>query len=110
MPFHPDGLAIARARIAEEKEQQTGFLDLGRLGLTELPEELFELVHLSGLNLGAFWWDEQNQSPAAVSDRAPNQIAVQLSLLERFPVLTLLSVNQTDVGDLGPLSGLSRLQ
>ena len=34
MPSHPDGLAIARARIADEKERQTGFLDLGRLGLT----------------------------------------------------------------------------
>jgi hypothetical protein len=50
MPSHPEGLAIARSRIAEEKRKQTGFLDLGRLGLTELPEELFELEHLWGLN------------------------------------------------------------
>jgi internalin A len=35
-----DGLAIAQQRIAEEAEARTGFLDLGGLGLTELPPEL----------------------------------------------------------------------
>jgi hypothetical protein len=53
MPSHPEGLAIARVRIAEEKEKRTGFIDLGRLGLTELPEELFELEYLWGLNWGS---------------------------------------------------------
>ena len=48
-----DGLAIARQRIAEEAEARTGFLDLGGLGLTELPPELFRLRHLRALNLGA---------------------------------------------------------
>jgi hypothetical protein len=32
MPEDFDGPAIARARIAEEAERRTGFLDLGRLG------------------------------------------------------------------------------
>ena len=41
-PSH-DGLAIARQLIAWEAKGKTGFLDLGRLGLTELPEELFQL-------------------------------------------------------------------
>ncbi|MEI7461727.1 MAG: leucine-rich repeat domain-containing protein, partial [Pirellula sp.] len=49
---HPEGLAIARRLIAEEAEKKTGFLDLGMLGLTELPNELFGLDHLRGLNLG----------------------------------------------------------
>ena len=40
-----DGLVIARERIAEETRARTGFLDLGQLGLTELPEELFTLRH-----------------------------------------------------------------
>lgn len=51
---HPEGLAIARRLIAEEAEKKTGFLDLGDLGLTELPDELFELAHLRALNLGSF--------------------------------------------------------
>lgn len=41
-----DGLAIARERIAREAEETTGFLDLGTLGLNDLPGELFALTHL----------------------------------------------------------------
>jgi hypothetical protein len=52
MRSRPEGLAIALARIADEKTNRTGFLDLGRLGLTEVPKELFELEHLWGLNWG----------------------------------------------------------
>ena len=48
-----DGESIARQRIAEEAEQRTGFLDLGGLGLTTLPAELFGLTHLRVLNLGS---------------------------------------------------------
>jgi hypothetical protein len=47
-----DGLAIARECLAKEAEEKTGFLDLGNLGLTELPEELFRLKHLRRLSLG----------------------------------------------------------
>jgi internalin A len=47
-----DGPGIARARIAEEAERRTGRLDLGGLGLKELPPELFALRHLRELNLG----------------------------------------------------------
>ena len=50
-----EGERIARERIAKEADERTGFLDLGGLGLTELPAELFELKHLRGLNLGSGW-------------------------------------------------------
>ena len=110
MPSHPEGLAIARVRIAEEKEKRTGFLDLGRLGLTELPEELFELEYLWGLNWGSWWRDGQDKVHNAASDLAPNQHAHQLIHLQRFPGLRLLSVSETDISDLGPLAGLSALQ
>ena len=53
-----DALAIARARIAREAEEKTGFLDLGMLGLNELPDELFALTHLRRLNLGEWFFDE----------------------------------------------------
>src|SRR5271157_1512834 len=103
MPSHPEGLAIARVRIAEEKEKRTGFLDLGRLGLTELPEELFELEYLWGLNLGYMGTDIFDEADLAV---APNQHIHQLILqLQRCPGLRLLSVCDTDLGDLGPLAG-----
>ena len=47
-----DGLTIARELIAREAEEQTGSLDLGWLGLTELPSEVFALTHLRELDLG----------------------------------------------------------
>jgi internalin A len=63
-----DGLAIARERIAKEAEDKTGFLDLGMLGLTELPEELFRLKHLRRLNLGAGYRDAQGNWRRCISE------------------------------------------
>ncbi len=47
------GLAIALARIEREASERTGFLDLGRLRLTALPDVPFRLKHLRELNLGS---------------------------------------------------------
>ena len=47
------GWEYARKLIAAEKVARTGKLDLGSLGLTDLPEELFELQDLKQLNLGS---------------------------------------------------------
>ena len=60
MSSNPEGLRIALDRIAEEKEKRTGFLDLGCLGLAELPEVLFELDHLRVLVLGQWWLDQES--------------------------------------------------
>ena len=43
---NPEGLAIARQLIVTEAQQQTGFLDLGMLSLTELSAEIHQLSHL----------------------------------------------------------------
>ena len=42
---------LALKLIEKEKRERTGKLDLGYCGLTELPEELFELNWLEELNL-----------------------------------------------------------
>ena len=57
MTVASDGERIALERIAKEADERTGYLDLGMLGLTDLPAELFELKHLRGLNLGSAWRD-----------------------------------------------------
>ena len=51
-PMNAEGLKIALERIAQEAEAKTGRLDIANLGLTGLPDELFELVHLEELVLG----------------------------------------------------------
>ena len=70
MPSDPESLAIARRRIAEEKEKRSGFLDLGGLVLEGLPDELFELEHLWGLNLGDGWRDREGAWQEAASNWA----------------------------------------
>jgi len=50
---------LALQLIAREKKEKTGKLDLGKCGLTELPEELFELVWLEELSLGDSRWDAE---------------------------------------------------
>src|SRR5712691_10019918 len=59
--FALDGLSIARQRISREAEEKTGFLDLGNLALSELPEDLFALKHLRQLNLGWGYLNERGE-------------------------------------------------
>ena len=80
-----DGLKIARQRIAQEAAERTGFLDLGRLGLTCLPEELFDLSHLRRLNLGFGMTDEEGNWQEAAEDISPNDIQSDLGQLARLP-------------------------
>ena len=48
---------LALGLIEKEKRRRTGRLDLGRCGLTVLPEELFELVWLEELSICNRYWD-----------------------------------------------------
>jgi len=49
---------LALQLIAEAKATNTKVLDLGNCGLTELPDELFELTQLEELNLCNRYWDD----------------------------------------------------
>ena len=55
--------ALAHKLIAENKASRSPFLDLGKCGLTELPQELAELRHLEVLVLSdvAYFWKEEKQ-------------------------------------------------
>jgi internalin A len=109
MTEEEDGLAIARRRVAEEAEARTGFLDLGRLGLTELPEELFVLKHLRRLNLGRWYRTESGELVYAESDLVPNDIQASLGRLIELPALRSLDCAHTSVSDLRPLAPLTAL-
>jgi hypothetical protein len=90
-----DPVSIARTRIAEEAERRTGSLDLSDLGLEVLPEELFDLRHLRGLDLGS----SRPHDPAAPRHRLDAQ-------RERLGALTwieMLSVAGSDLATLDPI-------
>jgi internalin A len=105
-----DGLRIARERIAEEARARKGFLDLGRLGLYDLPVELFALRHLRALNLGSGMFHPARDLVLAHSRLAPNQIDAQISRLSVLPDLVELSVAGTDLSTLTGISELGTLQ
>ncbi|MEM6966060.1 MAG: leucine-rich repeat domain-containing protein, partial [Bacteroidota bacterium] len=52
---------LALPLIAKEKEARTGRLDLGRCGLTKLPEALFELEWLEELSVCNRYWDHEQR-------------------------------------------------
>ena len=105
-----EGERIALERIAKEADERTGFLDLGVLGLTELPAELFQLKHLRGLNLGRVWRDASGQWQWAPTDLGHNQVAPALEKLADLSDLRELWLRQMDVASLPILPGLERLQ
>jgi hypothetical protein len=104
-----DGLIIARQRIAEEASGETGLLDLGRLGLTSLPEELFRLTHLRRLNLGNGMYDENIVWRRSSADLSPNRTEAFLSSLAVLPELEALSVSASELASSAPLAGLTQL-
>src|SRR5687768_1833185 len=106
----PEGLAIARQLIAEEAEQRTGFLDLGCLGLTELPEEIHQLSHLRRWNLGDWYFDERGQFVEAANELKSNDFSARPLPPLRFHFVTYCSLSGTSVSDLSPLAGLTSLQ
>ena len=96
MPSAAEGLSIARTRIAKEQKTRGGTLDLGNLGLTEWPGELWELTHLTCLNLGVGWTDESNgfhfaEPGAAYASNAlePEEARKSWALLPNLRILSL---------------------
>ncbi len=105
-----EGERIARERIAREAEERMGFLDLGMLGLTELPAELFSLKHLRGLNLGYLWRDGSDEWREAPGSIGQNQVEPSLGQLVHLPHVRELWLRGLDLNTLSSLSGLENLQ
>jgi internalin A len=82
----------AQHRIRGAKEQRLTSLNLSGCGLTEIPNEVFELTWLEGLTLSG------------------NRALYDLSLLTNLPSLQQLDVQHTRVSDLSPLTNLLSLQ
>jgi internalin A len=96
-----DGYQIALERIAAEREARTGRLDLGGLGLSRLPEELFELEWLEHLVLRG--------GLKSRHDGVDNRIEGRLAEIRRLRRLSTLDCSATDLADLSPLAELKTL-
>ncbi len=97
---------LALKLIAKNKKTRATFLDLGKCGLTEVPDEIGELVWLEGLSFGSEWWDgkEWVKSQNTVEANNINQLSNDLGLLKNLKRLWLS--NNENLTDLRPLSNL----
>ena len=104
------GFEIARQLIAEEREKQTGFLDLGMLGLTDLPEELASLTHLRRLNLGSWYRAEKNEFCQSKNGLKSNSFAQLPDCLLALRGLAHVFLNSVMFGNLTNISRLVNVQ
>ena len=104
---------LALKLIADNKRSKAKILDLGRCGLTTLPEELAELVWLETLNLGDVWhdWGPNGNKTTIPPNKGTSNAAIQdISLLAQLPLLQVVALNGTKVANLAPLVGLKKLR
>ena len=105
-----DGWGIALERIRREAEKKTGFLDLGMLGLEQLPEEILGLTHLRRVNLGANWLDEKGEWREAAAGIGANVVGPMFDALSELPNLCALWLGNATVDDLSPIKIFCKLQ
>lgn len=104
----------ALRRIAKEKEERTGVLDLSDCQLTEVPEELRDLTWLiilemsSNLNLASLKYIDSLYNLELLN--CSNTNIKDLSLLKNLITLKTLYINRTNVSDLGALHKLTGLK
>jgi len=104
---------LALQLIAKAKRTKAKALDLGNCGLTELPDELFQLTDLEELNLCNSYWDYELQKwiKSKNKDR-PNEINTinyRIDSLSKLSTLRLYGLEVSDISFLEKLTGLQTL-
>jgi internalin A len=120
-------MELALQLIQEAKEQRLTRLDLGKCGLTELPDELFELTWLEELILSDRYWsyslserkgewiNSQNEGEAnnlkSINPKIEILSANEIPKWAGLRRVTKLYINsQNNLSDLTPLKDLTQLQ
>ncbi len=105
---------LALKLIKEAKEKRLTRLDLGNCGLTELPDELFELVWLENLILSENRGINDINALKVLTQLQQLSISnteiSDLSSLKYLTQLIKISASRTQVNDLNPLKELTQLQ
>ena len=117
MATETPSLQEARRRIEAAAREGAEELDLGGLGLTEIPEELYALTHLKVLYLGVpenlqkipYWWRSEKDKKRcnAVSELPP-------AFFTSLPHLTHLHLDQNGLralpAEISALTALTSLK
>jgi internalin A len=101
----------ALARINKEKEEKTGVLNLNNCGLTEWPDELFELTWLKVLIIGGYyeWIDEELKRLSFIVVREPNRLKRIDTRIEQFSNLTHLVLDKNRISTIENVASLTNL-
>ncbi|MDQ3564553.1 MAG: hypothetical protein M3436_10560 [Pseudomonadota bacterium] len=104
---------LALQLIRENKQKRArgedaGFLDLGNCGLTEVPEEIGELVWLETLSFSSKWWDWNKVNITNNTGRA-NKLK-RLTLIPSVSALTKIKILMGDSVKPKPISRLKNLK
>ena len=122
---------LAAEIIRKCQEEQSDFLDLGNCGLTEVPEEVFEMTHLRRLNLGQRFYNNRdwintknegnyNQITKLSRELYRLQNLKELSLegnpimdgtiISEIPDLERLNIGSTEIKSLNFIKNFSKLE
>lgn len=106
-----DGYQEALRRIEENKRTRDTFLDLGNLGLTEIPEEVFDCIWLEHLNLGWWYptWFDQLPSRSIQPSVLMNSISIIPQQLSDLKKLRGLYLSENNLSVLDNLVALDKL-
>jgi signal recognition particle receptor subunit beta len=107
--------ALALQLIKEAKEKQSTILDLGKCGLTELPDSLFEITTLETLIVANEWytWDAKKNKWSenkSHNNGVWNQIEKLDHRLEKLTSLKTLVLSGNQISNISPLAKLASLQ
>ncbi|MEM6964020.1 MAG: leucine-rich repeat domain-containing protein, partial [Bacteroidota bacterium] len=102
---------LALQLIAKEKEEKTGILDLGKCGLTELPEELFELTWLTELNVCNVYYDFiLKERVESKNNGTENNLLIIPPSIKKLTLLTTLRIGGNDFFNKWTIQNISVLQ
>ncbi|MEL7122278.1 MAG: hypothetical protein AAFO07_22710, partial [Bacteroidota bacterium] len=98
--------------IEECRQSKSKRLDLGNLGLTKIPEEVFELTWLEELNFGEdFYFDEEKKAFVKTKNEGEkNQIEAIPTWIGLFKNLSVLSFDSNQIRKIENLSKSSNLK
>lgn len=103
-------MELALQLIEEAKQQRALHLDLGNCGLTELPDELFELTWLESLILGGTYIDlDTNHYRATTNDSKRNQISNLPKKIKKLNALKQFSIGNLSGESHEKINGIRNL-
>lgn len=89
----------AKKRIEQEKQERTGVLDLSRLELTEIPSKLFELNHLSTLDI---CYNQLNNVHSFALNKLSNLVSLNIKgnqIKDITGLINLSSLSNLNIGN-----------